>query len=41
MIARMGVAPPTQDATLPADKIGIGGRRKSFFFTFFQGINEN
>ncbi len=34
------VAPTTQDATLPADKIRVGGK-VYFFCTFLQSINKN
>jgi hypothetical protein len=33
------VAPTTQDATLPADKIRVGGK-VCFFCTFLQSINK-
>jgi hypothetical protein len=36
---KRGVAPPTQDATLPADKIRVGGKI-CFFCTLLQGNNK-
>jgi hypothetical protein len=39
MFSKKGVAPPTQDATLPADKIRVGGK-VCFFCTFLQTINK-
>jgi hypothetical protein len=36
---KKGVAPPTQDATLPADEISVSGK-VCFFCKFFQGISK-
>jgi hypothetical protein len=36
---KKGVAPPTQDATRPAEKIG-SGEKVCFFYTFLQAINK-